>query len=89
MRKFGIELGVQARDKVTGYTGIVVGRTEWLYGCFRYTVQSQELKDGKPVEPMGFDEDALEVVGASIAEPIKAVGGPRDDAKRPAGVSRR
>lgn len=65
MSGFKHELGTKVRDKVTGYTGIVIGRTEWLYGCRRYTVQSQEMKDGKPVESMGFDEDALEVLVAN------------------------
>lgn len=59
---FKLELGTKVKDKVTGYTGIVIGRTEWLYGCRRYTVQSQEMKDGKPVESMAFDEDALELL---------------------------
>jgi hypothetical protein len=59
---FKLELGIKVRDKVTGYTGIVTGRTEWLYGCRRYVVQSQEMKDGKPIESQSFDEDALEVI---------------------------
>jgi hypothetical protein len=77
---FKIELGTKVKDRVTGYAGIVIGRTEWLYGCRRYTVQTQEMKDGKPVDSMGFDEDALEVLDAESLH-IKAhkpanTGGP-------------
>ncbi len=60
--KWKFKLGQKVRDKVTSYAGIIHGRTEWLYGCKRYTVQSQDLKDGKPIEAFGFDEDALELV---------------------------
>jgi hypothetical protein len=75
-REFAVALGAKVKDKVTGYTGIVIGRTEWLYGCFRYTVQSQEMKDGKPVESMGFDEDALDVLDTPEKRSIKSPGGP-------------
>lgn len=60
-----VKLGDLVRDKITGYTGIAVARTEWLHGCVRVTVQSQELKDGKPVETSTFDEPQLAIVGPS------------------------
>lgn len=84
--EFKHELGAKVRDRVTGYEGIVSGRHEYLYGCRRYTVQSQEKKDGKPVDPIGFDEDALEVLipGNSLSAPhVPAkTGGPRDEPSR-------
>ena len=91
--RFLHELGVHVRDRVTGYKGIVIGRTEWLYGCRRYTVQSQEMKDGKPVDSMSFDEDALEVLDAktehSKAHKPAATGGPETrQAARPREVRR-
>jgi hypothetical protein len=84
---FKLELGTRVKDKVTGYTGIVIGRTEWLYGCRRYTVQSQEMKDGKPVDGMGFDEDALEIIEVAAVKGHKPAktGGPetRQPARAP------
>jgi hypothetical protein len=40
---FKINLGAFVKDKITGFEGIVIGRTQWLYGCVRYTVQQREL----------------------------------------------
>jgi hypothetical protein len=79
---FKIELGSQVKDKITGYKGMVIGRTEWLYGCRRYTLQAQELKDGKPVEHIACDEDAIEVLEQAEPHVLKETGGPRDDAQR-------
>ena len=65
-----IELGTRVKDRTTGFQGIAVARTDWLYGCTRYGVQSDKLdKDGKPIEAEWFDEQALD---ASSTEP----GGP-------------
>lgn len=88
MADFKIAMGTKVRCKISGYEGIITGRTEWLYGCLRYTVQSPGLKDGKPIDAIGSDEDALEVVGESIAEPIKARGGPTREPERARDVSR-
>lgn len=85
---FQYELRSKVRDRVTGYTGIIVCRAEWLYGCRRYVVQSQEMKDGKPVEPMNFDEDAIEIVEAAPPHKMKSTGGPQPDAPRARNVSR-
>jgi hypothetical protein len=55
-----MKLGSRAKDRITGFSGIVVARTDWLYGCTRYAVQSEELdKDGAPVEAQWFDEQSL------------------------------
>lgn len=59
-----IKLGDKVKDKITGFTGILVGRTEWLNGCIRFGVQSEKLnKDGEPIEPEWFDEERVELVG--------------------------
>lgn len=74
-----IKLGDKVTDIVTGYTGIAVGKTEWLNKCVRIAVQKQELHDGKPVEQQWFDSEQL-VVEAEQAVVIKKdqpTGGPR------------
>ncbi len=86
-RKFKIPLGAKARDKVTGYTGIVIAHTEWLYGCLRYVLQSQEMKDGKPVDSISFDEDALELIKESERK-VSSRGGPTPEPRRPADPTR-
>jgi len=57
-----IDLGSKVKDMITGFTGIAIARTEWLYGCTRIVIESQELKDGKPVAPSWFDEQRVEEI---------------------------
>ena len=74
-----IELGDKVKDMVTGFTGIVIAKTEWLNKCRRITVQSVQLQEGKPVT-FEFDLEQLEVVeaGALRLEKELATGGPKD-----------
>jgi hypothetical protein len=43
-------LGQTLTDSISGYKGIAVARTEYLYSCPRIALQSKGLKDGKPIE---------------------------------------
>lgn len=85
-----IELGWKVKDKISGYEGIVIGRTEWLHGCTRVTIQAQELKDGKPIDSCTFDEPQLDVLTAqSIMGRVTNAGGPRPEPTRAATPRRR
>lgn len=66
---FSVGLGDQVKDRITGFSGVVIARTEWLNSCNRITVQPKELKDGKPVEAQVFDEYDLKVVKAAAFKP--------------------
>lgn len=45
-----INLGDKVKDSVTGFSGIAIGRTTWLHGCDRITVQPEGVdKQGKLV----------------------------------------
>jgi hypothetical protein len=57
-----IEFGKKVKCKITGFTGIVTGRAEYAYGTPRYMVEQQVGADGKPAEPVWFDESRLEVI---------------------------
>ena len=57
-----IKCGSKVKDKITGFTGIVVARTEWLYGCMRLLVQPTKLEKGKVQDTVQFDEDQLELL---------------------------
>lgn len=74
-----IELGDVAKDTITGFTGVVIGRMKWLHGCERLTLQPQELKDGKPIEWVTFDEPQLELVRRAAVEGTSRTGGPRPE----------
>lgn len=73
MNEFKHGLGDRVQDVVTGLKGIVMTRAEHVYGCNRYWVQPEEVKDGKAVEGQWWDEDQLKlvrrgVVAASVPE---------------------
>lgn len=54
-----IKLGSNVKDSVTGYEGVAMGRTTWLYGCVRINIQGPVDKDGKVPDMICFDEDQL------------------------------
>lgn len=63
-----IKLGDKVRDKITGYTGIAVARTEFINGCIQYTV-ARKLKNGQDLNPIGepsIDEMCLEVIQEKV-----------------------
>lgn len=56
-------LGARVRDRLTGFTGIVIARTEWLYGCVRVGIAPEEVEDGKqPADDWWCDEGQVEVL---------------------------
>lgn len=85
-------LGLEVRDTITGYRGVVVAKTEWLNHCWRIMVQTRELKDGKPIDSVAFDVEQLEAVPDAARVRIDKeieTGGDRPDAgARPATPSR-
>jgi len=88
-----INLGDKVKHAVSGMTGIVVGRTEWLNGCWRMTIQPQVKKDGTLPDASSFDDIELIVVEKGAfqkrVEPKKRkkigkkdTGGPRPEVTR-------
>lgn len=75
-----IKLGQKVRDRVTGLEGIAYGRSTWLFGCDRITIQPPVDKDGKVPDAWSCDEPQVEVIDeAVISEQSPAqrkVGGP-------------
>ena len=80
-------LGFTVKDQISGFTGVVTAKTEWLNGCVRYGVQSRKLNDGEPLAAQWFDEDDLLVLPGVAQLILKApltegatvspTGGPR------------
>ena len=54
-----IGLGSRVKDELTGATGVVTGRTEFLMASSRCQVQSHGTRDGKPYDPWWADEAQL------------------------------
>jgi hypothetical protein len=78
-----IKIGDLARDSVTGFEGVVVAAHEYLHGCKRFSIQPQQLHDGKPIEPQTFDEPQMILVEARRFKGMRSVGGPRQEPSRP------
>lgn len=77
---FKFDIGERVEDRVTKFSGIVVNRTEWQYGCLRYGIQPEKMdKEGKPKEFVVFDEGALVSLKPADEPKPKRTGGPRDD----------
>ena len=79
MSKFIFDLGVKAKDKITGFEGIIIGRAEHITGCNTYGLKPKKDKDNKVFDAEWVDEGMIEVVDEGITvESVKAVdnGGP-------------
>ncbi len=61
-----IKFGDKVRDKVSGFVGIVVAKTEFINGCIQWNVMPKAGKDGKMPEEIGIDEGSLEVIITKI-----------------------
>lgn len=80
-KMFKFELGQVVKEKVTGFTGVIMGRTDYITGCKQYGLLSQRLRKdtGKPVEWQWFDEERLVMVGKKISL-VDSIGGPQSAA---------
>ncbi len=59
-----IVLGQQVRCRVTGFRGIVIGRSEYLFANPTILVQPTELDEGGyPKKSEWYDESKFEVFG--------------------------
>ena len=80
-----IKLGQKVRDNVTGLEGIAYGRTTYLHGCDRITIQPCVDKEGKVPPAWECDEPQVEAVGPSaIPEQTpeqRKAGGPMTPAR--------
>jgi hypothetical protein len=79
MKDFRIEMGREVIDRVTGFTGVVTSRADFISGCDQYFVQPRVDKEGKKQEAHWFDDLRLEEQTAKpvvIDERKKRTGGP-------------
>lgn len=81
-----IKLGQKAKDKVTGFTGIIIGVVDYLYGCKQYGIVPQVKKNAEKVEgAVWFDEGRIEILGKGILPEevkVKKSGGINNDAPK-------
>ncbi len=79
---FKFDFGEKVKDIVTGFTGIVLGRTDYATGCRHYGLLNQKLQDGKISDWIWLDENRLVSMGKKIKlnTPVKDPGGPMPNA---------
>jgi len=71
-RPFKFDIGTQLRDTVTGFEGVVMGRTQYHTGCNHYGLLSRKLsKEGKPTDWLWFDESLLTQTGKGVSFKVK------------------
>ncbi len=73
---FKHDLGQVASDKVSGLTGILINRSQCLYGCNRYLIQPRVNADGKVPDSWWVDEDSIDILGDGVNASPKFTGGP-------------
>jgi hypothetical protein len=76
-----ILLGQKAKDKITGFSGILVGRCQYITGCDQYGI-APPAKAGKTESTQWFDEGRIEITGKGVKIKdvlVKDNGGPSRD----------
>jgi len=56
-----IKLGDKVICKLTGFSGVVISKTEHLYGATDIGVEQEHLKDGMPTPTVWFTENRVEL----------------------------
>jgi len=66
-------LGKKAKDKITGFTGIITGHARYLTGCDQYILQPEcDTDHRKYPDANWFDEGRIEVLeGVITKEDVK------------------
>lgn len=72
-----INLGDEAKDKITGFKGVVTGKCEYLNGCVRYLIQPKKLKDEKMIDAEWVDVQQVEVTKVIKKKVTEKPGGSR------------
>lgn len=84
------ELGDLARDRVSGYEGIIIARTEWLNRCIRVGLQARGSQaSGKPLDDCWCDIEQVEILQkGAYALKKSQTGGPMPTPQRLADPTR-
>lgn len=59
------ELGLEAQDKITGFTGILTGSAAYITGCNQYLI-TPKMKGDSILDGRWFDEGRIDVVGNGV-----------------------
>lgn len=79
---FKFKNGQRLKDKVTGFTGIVTARIEYINGCIQYCIKPSVGIDNKMPQCEYIDQGQLEFVDDGVQVESTPTGGPQADAPR-------
>lgn len=77
--RFKYALGTKAKDRISGFQGVITAHSEYLNGSVRYTIEADTLdKDGKVRDGETFDELMLDPIETPKEERVNPgrKGGP-------------
>ena len=57
-----VKLGTKVRDSITGFEGIAIARTQYLYGCVQIGVEPLIAEGGKKRDTEWFDEQRIDLM---------------------------
>lgn len=63
-------MGRKAKDKITGFSGIITSTSFDLYGCAQLALMPSTDKDGKLGEGHWFDTNRIELIGEDRVMPV-------------------
>lgn len=63
-----IKLGIEVKDKITGFKGTVTGYVTYLTGCNQALVVPKVGKDGAAKDAAWFDEQRLVQIGTKVTK---------------------
>lgn len=79
--EYKFALGTRLKCRVTGFTGIAVGRIEYINGCIQYGLKPVST-DGKMPDAIYIDQQQLDFVDNGIAVEQRQTGGEMPDAPK-------
>lgn len=57
---------MQAKDKISGFKGIITAKCFHLYGCAQYALNPEVNEKGETGTIHWFDEGRIEIIGIGI-----------------------
>jgi hypothetical protein len=81
MENFKFELGQEVQDQISGFRGIIAGRSQWTTGCNTYGLIPKVIKNTLK-EAEWFDENRLikassKIIKLGDKKPKQIKGGPQ------------
>jgi len=61
------EVTLFAKDKITGFSGIITGHADYITGCDQYLIQPQCKESHAFNESRWFDENRIEIINSGGA----------------------